>query len=119
MGRSITALRLVVQESPHRRRRVKVLAAMAFLQFMAGIESWWVEPFSHGEFRTKHPFFELSNFLGCPHNCAKVPGIMREATLCAVENVIRFLNREPLRGLVKREDYVGLKAVAARKGFCP
>ena len=74
-------------------------------EFLAGIESWWIEPFSHGEFRTNYPFFELPNFLGCPHNSAKVPGIMLEATRRAVENVVRFLKQEPLRGLVRREDY--------------
>jgi phosphoglycerate dehydrogenase-like enzyme len=73
--------------------------------FMAGIESWWVEPFSHGEFRTNYPFFDLPNFLGCPHNSAKVPGIMLKATRRALENVVRFLKQEPLRGLVRREDY--------------
>ena len=75
-------------------------------EFLVGIESWWIEPFSHGEFRTNYPFFDLPNFLGCPHNSAKVPGIMLEATHRAVENVIRFLKQEPLRGLVRREDYV-------------
>jgi glycerate dehydrogenase len=74
-------------------------------EFMVGIESWWIEPFSHGEFRTNYPFFDLPNFLGCPHNSAKVPGIMLEATRRAVENVMRFLKQEPLRGIVRREDY--------------
>jgi phosphoglycerate dehydrogenase-like enzyme len=79
---------------------------VAVPEFMAGIESWWVEPFSHGEFRTHYPFFDLPNFLGCPHNSAKVPGIMLQATRSAVANVTRFLRQEPLRGLVRREDYV-------------
>jgi len=75
-------------------------------EFMVGIESWWIEPFSHGEFRTNYPFFDLPNFLGCPHNSAKVPGMRLEATRRAVENVVRYLKQEPLRGLVRREDYV-------------
>jgi phosphoglycerate dehydrogenase-like enzyme len=75
-------------------------------EFMAGIESWWIEPFSHGEFRTNYPFLNLPNFLGCPHNSAKVPGMMFEATRRAVENVVRFLKQEPLKGLVRREDYL-------------
>ena len=74
-------------------------------EFLAGIESWWIEPFSHGEFRTNYPFFELPNFLGCPHNSARVPGMMLEATRHAVENVVRYLKHEPLRGLVRRDDY--------------
>jgi glycerate dehydrogenase len=79
---------------------------LQYPNFMAGIESWWIEPFSHGEFRTDYPFFDLPNFIGCPHNSAKVPGMMLEATRRAVENVVRYLKQEPLRGLVRREDYV-------------
>jgi phosphoglycerate dehydrogenase-like enzyme len=91
----------IIEEGPLFERLVGVP------EFMAGIESWWVEPFSHGEFRTHYPFFDLPNFLGCPHNSAKVPGIMLQATRCAAENVSRFLRQESLRGVVRREDYVG------------
>jgi len=80
---------------------------VAHPEFLAGIESWWIEPFSHGEFRINYPFFELPNFLGCPHNSAKVPGMMLEATRRAVANVIRYLRQEPLQGMVRREDYDG------------
>jgi phosphoglycerate dehydrogenase-like enzyme len=75
-------------------------------RFMAGIETWWIEPFSHGEFRLNYPFFDLPNFLGCPHNSAKVPGTMLEATRRALENVHRFLKHEPLKGVVRRTDYL-------------
>jgi phosphoglycerate dehydrogenase-like enzyme len=75
--------------------------------FMAGLETWWIEPFSHGEFRLNYPFFELPNFLGCPHNSAKVPGIMLDATRHALDNVLRFLNQGSVRGLVRRADYIG------------
>jgi phosphoglycerate dehydrogenase-like enzyme len=91
----------IIQEEPLYERLVKDP------EFLVGIESWWIEPFSHGEFRTNYPFFDRPNFLGCPHNSAKVPGIMIEATRRAVENVIRCLKQEPLRGIVRREDYVG------------
>ena len=79
---------------------------LQYPKFMAGIESWWIEPFSHGEFRTHYPFFDLPNFLGCPHNSAKVPGMMLEATRRALGNVVRYLKQETLKGLVRREDYV-------------
>jgi phosphoglycerate dehydrogenase-like enzyme len=74
--------------------------------FMAGIDAWWIEPFRQGEFRLKHPFFSLPNFLGSPHNSAMTPEAARESVRRAVENVLRFLDGEPLRGVVKRSDYV-------------
>src|SRR5208283_1739174 len=36
--------------------------------FSAGIDTWWVEPSMGGEFKVNYPFFDLSNFLGSPHN---------------------------------------------------
>jgi phosphoglycerate dehydrogenase-like enzyme len=73
--------------------------------FTAGIDAWWVEPFSSGEFRVDHPFFELPNVLGSPHNSAVVPGIMDHATERAAGNVLRFLRGEPVTGIVRAEDY--------------
>jgi phosphoglycerate dehydrogenase-like enzyme len=75
--------------------------------FMAGIDAWWVEPFGQGEFRTDFPFFELPNVLGSPHNSALVPGIEAVAARRAAENVARYLHGEPVKGIVRREDYQG------------
>lgn len=77
----------------------------AYPQFMAGIDTWWIEPAMHGEFRVNHPFFDLPNFLGSPHNSPIVPGNMLHATRMASENVLRFLRGESVRGQVSREDY--------------
>lgn len=74
--------------------------------FLAGIDAWWVEPFRHGEFRMKHPFLSLPNVLGSPHNSSMVPSITTDATRRAAENIKRFLNGEPVTGIVRREDYV-------------
>src|SRR5262249_18060818 len=75
--------------------------------FMAGIDAWWVEPFSAGEFRTDFPFFELPNVLGSPHNSAIVPGILDEAAAHGARNAARFLAGESVRGVVRPEDYEG------------
>ncbi len=74
--------------------------------FSAGIDTWWIEPFSHGEFHTSYPFLELPNLIGSPHNSAMVPGITEEAIRRAVENVKRFFDNKPVLGAVRREDYI-------------
>jgi glycerate dehydrogenase len=73
--------------------------------FKAGLDAWWIEPFTHGMFTTNYPFFSLPNVAGSPHNSAIVRGINEEGIRRAVENIQRFWNREPVRGVVRREDY--------------
>ncbi len=75
--------------------------------FNAAIDTWWVEPQTHGAFRVNFPFFDLPNFLGSPHNSAVAPGVMRNAVGMACENVVRFLGGEPVWGVVNSADYVG------------
>jgi glycerate dehydrogenase len=74
-------------------------------EFLAGIDAWWTEPFTGGEFRTEFPFLELPNVLGSPHNSAIVPGIIEHAAGLAAQNIARFLRGDEVRGLVRREDY--------------
>lgn len=76
-------------------------------EFMAAIDPWWVEPMRHGEFRIQHPFFELPNFLGSPHNSSAVPGMAPRAARGAVDNIRRYIQGEPITGLVHPRDYLG------------
>ncbi len=73
--------------------------------FKAGIDVWWIEPFTHGEFRTSYPLLTLPNLIGSPHNSAMVPGINDEGTRRAAENVTKFLHGEPIVGTVRRGEY--------------
>ena len=65
-------------------------------EFYAGIDAWWVEPFTEGEFKLNFPFFELPNILGSPHNSAIVPGSLAEGLKHAVENINLYIkNKKP------------------------
>lgn len=75
-------------------------------EFSAGIDTWWIEPQTSGDFRVNHPFFDLPNFLGSPHNSAIVPGVMTEAVKMAAKNVAVFLRDGNIHGVIRREDYL-------------
>ncbi len=65
--------------------------------FSAGIDAWWVEPFSEGGFRMDYPFTSLANVIGSPHNSALVPGSLMEGIRKAVENINLFIEgKQPL-----------------------
>ena len=69
--------------------------------FTAGIDTWWVEPIVHGEFRVDFPFFDLPNLLGSPHNSGFLPGVDLIAARRAAENVARWLRGEQPNGVVR------------------
>jgi glycerate dehydrogenase len=73
--------------------------------FKAGIDAWWVEPFRAGIFKMDHPFCELLNFIGSPHNSAMVPGVIERAVELAAINIRDFIQGNPIRGMVSREQY--------------
>ena len=73
--------------------------------FMAAIDAWWIEPLIHGEFRMNYPFTDLPNVIGSPHNSALVPGSLEIAINEACMNIKRFMKNEPVKGIVKRDDY--------------
>jgi glycerate dehydrogenase len=73
--------------------------------FKAGIDAWWVEPFSAGAFKMDHPFCELPNSIGSPHNSAMVPGIIERAVELAALTVRNFIQDKLIRGIVSREQH--------------
>lgn len=70
--------------------------------FFAGIDAWWNEPSSNRSFNLTYPFFDLSNFLGSPHNSAIVPGSLLAGAELAIQNVLKYINSEIVSGLIQR-----------------
>ena len=85
--------------------RALYLHLVANPEFSAGIDTWWDEPPRGDPFEPQHPFFDLPNLLGSPHNSSLVPGIEAEAAAEAARNIVRFLRGEPVVGIQSPEDY--------------
>ncbi|HEX4206598.1 MAG TPA: 2-hydroxyacid dehydrogenase [Ktedonobacteraceae bacterium] len=74
--------------------------------FMAGIDTWWIEPLRGGTFRMDYPFLNLPNVLGSPHNSALVSRVIGDAAQQAAENIKHFLKGKKVIGIVPRVDYL-------------
>jgi len=75
----------------------------------AAIDVWWRYP-KRGEkkFSQETPIANLPNVLASPHYSDGVAGMLEMGSESAVNNIIRYLNDEPLQGRVNPEDYYGL-----------
>jgi phosphoglycerate dehydrogenase-like enzyme len=75
-------------------------------RFFAGIDAWWVEPVRHGHFAMGHPFLDLPNVIGSPHNSAG-GGAWREHYLRrAVRNCRRAILGETPLNLIGPDERV-------------
>ncbi len=71
-------------------------------EFSAGIDAWWNEPFTTGEFKLNYPFLALPNVIGSPHNSAIVPSALFEGHMRALENIKKFLEGKAIIGVINR-----------------
>ena len=69
-------------------------------RFFAGIDAWWVEPVRHGRFTMGHPFLNLPNVIGSPHNSAGGGAWRDEYLRRAVRNCRRALLGEAPQNLI-------------------
>jgi phosphoglycerate dehydrogenase-like enzyme len=77
---------------------------VAHPHFFAGIDAWWVEPVRHGRFAMGHPFLNLPNVIGSPHNSAG-GGTWRDQYLRrAVQNCRRAILGETPRNLIGADE---------------
>ncbi|MEJ0018795.1 MAG: 2-hydroxyacid dehydrogenase [Acetobacteraceae bacterium] len=78
---------------------------VAFPDFSACIDAWWIEPVRHGTFRMDQPFLSLSNAIGSPHNsAASIAGTGAVGLQRAAANIRRALAGQPPLYLVPPED---------------
>ncbi len=71
-------------------------------RFFAAIDAWWEEG---RHFPAQDPLVALPNVVASAHNSNRTPQAALMALDSAIDNVLRFLEGQPLKGLVRRELY--------------
>ncbi len=77
-------------------------------EFLVGIDTWWSEPAHHGAFHLEYPLLELPNILASPHRADHVREMELHPLRKALENIAAHLQGNPLKGLLRREEYLGV-----------
>ncbi len=75
-------------------------------EFLVGIDTWWSEPAHHGAFHLEYPLLDLPNLLASPHRADHVREMNLHPLQKALENIAAHLRKEPLRGVLRREEYL-------------
>src|SRR4029077_10363562 len=68
------------------------------------VDAWWVEPVRHGRFAMGHPFLDLPNVIGSPHNSAGGGAWRDEYLRRAVQNCRRAILGETPWNLIGSDE---------------
>jgi phosphoglycerate dehydrogenase-like enzyme len=75
----------------------------------AALDVWWRYPKTGEETVSQdYPISQLSNVLSMPHFSDGVEDQLKIGCNSAVDNILRYLRNEPLKGIVDRNEYIGL-----------
>lgn len=77
---------------------------VAHPDFVACIEAWWIEPIRHGTFELDHPFLDLPNVVGSPHNSVSAPGSFPSAVRRGIANVRRYMAGEAPERIIRPDE---------------
>ncbi len=75
----------------------------------AALDVWWSYPSKPGAaFAQEYPISALPNVLSSPHFSDGTEEQLKHGSDDAVANVLRYVREQPLKGVVRREDYLSV-----------